>query len=131
MGVFDDVKITWQGRTYVIPANQVLGAIARVEEVISLRDLVEATNGRDMQFARTSQAFGAVLRYAGATVDDDEVYAGMLSGGDAVAASLAALNLLLALMLPPTIVGGDEQPKESVRGNRGAPTSSAKSTKRR
>ena len=36
MGVFDDYPIAWNGKNYVIPAGAMLGAIARIEDVVNL-----------------------------------------------------------------------------------------------
>ena len=65
MGAFDDVTLNWGGRDYTIPANRMMGAIARIEDVVTLVEL-NAYFGRDaVPLGKISMAFGAVLRYAG------------------------------------------------------------------
>ena len=37
--MFEPVTLKWRGDEYVIPPNQMLGAIARIEEYISLDEI--------------------------------------------------------------------------------------------
>jgi hypothetical protein len=114
MGVFDDIHLNWQGSDYVIPANKVMGAIARIEDVITLTEIYEASQQRSVKFSRVSSAYAAVLRFAGATVTDEEVYAGMFAGQSAAAAVRDALTGLLSMMIPPSAKAVE---KEAPRGN--------------
>lgn len=114
MGVFDDIHLNWQGRDYVIPANKVMGAIARIEDVITLTEIYEASQQRSVKFSRVSSAYATVLRFAGATVTDEEVYAGMFDGQSAAAAVRDALTGLLSMMIPPS---AKTIQKEAPRGN--------------
>jgi hypothetical protein len=112
MGLFDDVRLEWCGRQLVIPANKVLGAIARVEEVVTLQELIDHGGRGSVPVAKVSMAYGAVLRYAGAEVSDEDVYAGMFGEGAAqVAESVAAL---LMLLVPP---GVGDKAKDAPPGN--------------
>ena len=70
MSLFEPVTLTWKGQEYVVKPDQVMYLIAIVEDKITLRQL----SSGDVPFSRTAQAFGAALRYAGAKVNDDEVY---------------------------------------------------------
>lgn len=97
--VFEDIRLAWDGQPVVIPANRVLGAIARVEDVITFGELAEAARSNRYSVARLSRAFGAVLRYAGVEVGDDEVYAGVFSGKTHNVA--ASISVLLQMMIPP------------------------------
>lgn len=96
---FDDIRLAWNGRTYVIPANRVMGALARVEDSITFGELHAHTQRNSVPVAKLSQAFGSVLRYAGANVEDDEIYAGMFqeAGRETV---MAAFRVLMEMMLP-------------------------------
>lgn len=114
MGVFDDIRLNWQGTDYVIPANKVMGAIARIEDVITLTEIYEASQQRSVKFSRVASAYGAVLRHAGADVTDEAIYAGMFDGGNAAAAVRDALTGLLNMMIPPTAKSAQ---KEAPRGN--------------
>lgn len=114
MGIFEDIRLNWQGVDYVVPSNKVMGAIARIEDVITLTEIYEASQHRSVKFSRVASAYAAVLRYAGATVTDEEVYAGMFAGQSAAAAVRDALTGLLGMMIPPS---AKIEQKESPRGN--------------
>lgn len=99
---FDDARFTWKGQTFVIPANAILGAIARVEDVFTFHELLAYSGRQTAPIGKLAEAFGAVLRYAGANVTNDEVYEGMfgsLAEGQGGAAQTAIRTL--ALMMVP------------------------------
>lgn len=101
MGSFDDFKVSWAGKDYVIPAKRRMQAIAAVEDFVTLSDLC---NGKP-RFAKLAQAYAALLRQAGARLEDDEVYLGMFGPREEDSESsdaTAALIGLLSLMLPPS-----------------------------
>ncbi len=103
MSAFADQTLSWAGKKYQIPARKMLGAIARVEEVITLRELCEALSKRDFPLARISQAYGAVLRYAGADLDDEVIYEGMFSDPSAQVGAMLAIQGLMEMMIPPSV----------------------------
>lgn len=96
MGIFEPVTLTWQGDEYTVPADRVLGLIASVEEHITLADLGRASSPK---LAQLSYAYAAALRYAGAKVTADEVYAACFR--DAASTIQALITALLMLMIPP------------------------------
>lgn len=98
---FDDVVFDWHGKEYRIPANRMLGAIARVEDVITMGQLGQHTQRGTPPVSKVAQAYGAVLRYAGVRVTDDEVYCGMFANGDLNNAVTDAVNSLFHIMMPP------------------------------
>lgn len=103
--VFEDIRLAWDGAEYVIPADRVLGAIARIEKHLTLKELHENAAGRDtLPLALISMAYGGVLRYAGAKVSDDQVYLGIFGAGGVAArdAVNAAVQGLLTMMIPPS-----------------------------
>jgi len=102
MKVFDDVTFEWDGKPYTIPANKLLGAIARVENVVTIGELLETQTTRGtVKMAVLARAFGELLRYAGCKVTDDEVYLGMFGGNSG--AAQAALMAVIGLMVPPSV----------------------------
>lgn len=103
MKLFDDIKLEWAGKAYIIPANKVLGAIARIEEIVSIRELAACARESTLPVAKLSMAYGSVLRYAGAEVDDEDVYAGIFSGGDHAHQVATAVGGLLAMMIPNSL----------------------------
>jgi hypothetical protein len=108
MKVFEDVTLAWKGQEFKIESTKVMGAIAKIEEVITLKELGEYANKGDAPMAKLAMAFGSVLRYAGARVSDDEVYAGMFSG-ESGASVMASLSNLLAMMIPPSALQTKKQ----------------------
>lgn len=127
MNRFDDIKLAWDGRTYTIPSRAVMGAIARVEDVVTLEELRQYTQRRAVPLAKISMAYGAVLRYAGADVDDEAVYASMFSDGGADRAMDAVLGLL-RLMLPND-PGLEDRVREAAAQGNSRPTAAASSRK--
>lgn len=99
--IFEDVRLTWQGREYVVPANDVLRAIAKVEDVITLSELHRHAQNNTMPISKLAMAFGTVLRHAGARVGDDDVYAAMFEGAKMQGRVVEAIRVLLHMMLPP------------------------------
>lgn len=100
--IFEPVTLTWKNVEYVIPPNRVLRAIAIIEDVIPMQELIANGEKGTAPIAKIACAFGAVLRYAGAKVTDDEVYAGMFvdAGSSAIP---AAINNLMMMMIPRNV----------------------------
>jgi hypothetical protein len=114
MAVFQEVKLGWGGKDFIIPPYRVLGAIAEIEQIITLPEVAAYSQRGTAPLAKLAQAFGAALRYAGAKVGDDEVYAGMLGAGDGQTAAVASVTTLLQMMMPP----GAMMEKATPQGNR-------------
>lgn len=104
MGVFKDISLEWRGEPFVIPAKRVMRAIAIVEREMTLSDLVEQRNTGRIRLTQVAAAFGHLLRFAGAKVEDEEVYEGMFGAGEQRASVLDALDTLLTLVIPPSAV---------------------------
>lgn len=98
--IFKPVTLSWKGAEYEVAADKVMMLIAQIEDVITLPELL---NPKGRPLAKISMAFGAALRYAGAKVRDDEIYASMFAAGSSDAAA-AAVSGLLSMMLPPSTV---------------------------
>ena len=103
MAIFDPVTLVWKGEEHVVAADKIMGLIARIEEVVTLPEIHAASQKNGLPLGRLAMAYGSALRYAGARVDDDEVYASFF-GGDPGAIP-AALTALLAMMVPPQRAG--------------------------
>jgi hypothetical protein len=115
--IFKAVEFDWHDKTFTVPADHVLGAIAIVEEHFTFQDLANAMETKKLSLTRLARCYGDVLRYAGATVTDDEVYAGMFVG-DMALKIRQATDMLLAMMIPPSVLAAAE---ETTRGNARAP----------
>jgi hypothetical protein len=134
MGAFDAVTLAWAGSEYVIPSNRVMGAIARIEDVVTLEELGRYGERGTMPIAKLAMAYGAVLRYAGARVEDEDVFTGMFSDGQKQSDIVTAMMSLLGMMLPPhALQSGDDPPAAnppSRQAGQAAAASSRKPTRR-
>ena len=102
MGIFSDVRLEWGDQDFTIPAERVLGAIAVVEDVITLGDLAGNSRGR-LPLAKISMAYGALIRYAGGKVSDEEIYTACFGErGKAIQKRASEMVFSLqVLMIPP------------------------------
>lgn len=110
-----------------------MGAIARIEDVLTLKEIHDAASMRGtVKLARVASAYGAVLRYAGAKVTDEEIYSGMFGGEGAGQQRITeSLTTLLAMMIPPSRTPVTQSGNGSRRESSAARPSSSKRTKSR
>ena len=102
--IFEPVNLgKWKDREYIVPADDVLKCIAKVEAVVSLMELGAMRLSGNLQIAKLAQGLAAALRHAGATVTDEELYNEIFKErGRALAArAWATLSALEMLMVPP------------------------------
>jgi len=99
-GVFTDIELEWGGRVWTIKAHRVMGALARIEQHITLAELQDYSQRGTAPLVRLSMAYGDALRYAGARVSDDDIYEQALNGGDAQDTVMQAVMMLMQMMLP-------------------------------
>lgn len=119
MGIFTDKRFAWDGVDYVIPARSVLEAIARVEEHVTLAELLAFGTRKTIPAARLARAYGELIRFAGGEVTDEEVYDGMFAAmvgsPDHAGAIVTACAGLIQLLVPkkkgtPVLAPGEEAP---------------------
>jgi len=130
---FEDVKLSWSGKDYVLPADAMLRTIAQVEDIMPLGSLYQAMFRKTLPIAKLSMCYGIMLRAAGVEVSDDEVYEGLFedAGRSMQAKAMQAIALLQALMIPPAALRKEEdKPAKGVRatGSRAASSPSASSS---
>lgn len=135
MGVFRDLELEWDGNTYLIKSSKIMGAISRIEEIITLSELQMYAQRKTAPIAKLAMAFGSVLRYAGADVADEEIYAKAVtqSAGSDDGVMLAVMSVM-QIMIPPDAkqtdsAGGIEKNSEATAGRKEA--LSKQPTKRR
>lgn len=116
MGLFDGVSFRWDGKTVTIPPDRLLGALARLEEVVPLGEL--AAMGHRARHGKVSEAFAAVLRFAGIEADAETVFARTLLDGEARAEAHGAITALIQSAQPPQRQRGGhgEAPKANPLG---------------
>lgn len=109
MSLFKPVTLTWRGQEYTVPADQVMMMIAKVEDILTLPELM---NPKGRPLAKISMAYGVALRHAGAKASDEEIYGAMFTAGEQAAASASAVQGLLMMMVPPSAVESKHQEKK-------------------
>jgi len=107
---FEDVKISWAGAEYTVPANRQLLLIASIEDALSsgagksaLQMLMQEGGPST---SRLAMAYGAALRFAGASVSDDEIYLSIMEDMAQKDISVAvkiqsAIMALISIIAPP------------------------------
>ena len=102
-GVFEEVQLSWKGKDYAIAADNVLLAIQKLEDVLTLGELATSMSKGRLPLGKLSAAFGILLRHAGAEVSNEEVYSAMFAdaGKHLQQQAFAAALTLHKLMVPP------------------------------
>lgn len=113
MAIFEKITLIWKGKEYFIPPDQVMRAIAKIEDVISMVQIARCFENRDLPLVKISQAYGAALRHAGARVDDEEIYADLFSSGQLQQRAIAAIQTLQIMMIPPEHLRQDTAGKDA------------------
>ena len=90
------IILEWQDKQYKVKPTETLRLISEVEDIITIGEL---TSGKP-KLARLSIAYGTALRYAGATVKDEEIYNSFYTS-DSAGMAVAATQGLLMLMISP------------------------------
>lgn len=136
MGAFDDVHLEWKGKKLLLRSDRVLGGLARVESVITLPELSLYVSRGTAPPAKLSMAYGALLRYVGQDVTDDEVYLEMFGpetpANDMV---MTAISMLFSMMIPKgaKTPAGSAPPgngKPAAKGSSKGPTKSRSATEK-
>lgn len=131
MSVFEPITLTYDGEDYRIPASRVMGAIARVEEHVTLTEL--ATWGSDrakIRVTKLAAAYGSLLRYAGADITDETAYAYLFADAAGLSGVVTVAQTLMIMMVPPSAlaakpVAAKKKPTSNSSGKRTS-SSSAK-----
>ncbi|KRR16864.1 hypothetical protein [Bradyrhizobium retamae] len=130
---FDDIHLAWQGKTFTIPADRVMGAIKRIEDHLTLAELQRDAGRGTLRLGKMAAAYADVLRYAGAgAVTESDVYAGMF-GEDAEKNVVGAVSMLLGMMIPHNVklAVAKAQGGGPGEGNRRVRRAARRSSKRR
>lgn len=98
MSLFKDVTLVWKGDEYVVPSENVMKLIAKVEDCITLAQL---TSDNGVPPAKLSMAYAVALRHAGCrNVTQEDIYKSLFVNGNAQNIS-DAVGSLIMLMIPP------------------------------
>jgi len=127
MAIFEEIRLSWNGREYKIPPDRVMQAIAKIEDHVTLVELHTYGLNGTAPLAKLSMAYAALLQHAGADVNADDVYASMFVSGEMQKNMIDATQTMLMLMIPPQhlLKKGDESVGKSTA------TGGARSLKKR
>lgn len=106
-----DVTLTWDGREYVIPETNLFRALQKVEDHLTLYEIVTHSARGSVPMAKLAGAYCALLRHAGARVQEMDVFR-VVQRDPNQAAELT--QCLLMMLAPPDeldITGGEEEGK--------------------
>lgn len=102
MSKLNDMELEWNGQKYDIPASGVLVTIAKVEDIVTMSELMQYASRGTAPLAKIALAYTTILVSAGCPVSGDEVYSTMFAS-DGPKRAIDAIQGLLTLMLPPDI----------------------------
>jgi hypothetical protein len=105
------IKLTWRGKAFEIPREKTMRARLIIESAYPLQKLAEHMRTGTPHLAQLSVAYGELLRFAGAKVEDDDVYDGMFAGKESLAS--VAAECLFNIMIPESVRAGGEEPREA------------------
>jgi hypothetical protein len=105
----DTITLTWNDRKFFIPRDKVMRARQVIENEYSLKELATHVQEGNPHLVRLSVAYGSLLRFAGAQVDDEDVYDGMFAEGKELGA--IAADALLQILLPKSMRAGEDGPR--------------------
>ena len=115
---FEPVTISWQGKSYTVPAERQLMLIARIEDALSGETGEQATTilfrKEGPPHSRLAAAFGAALRFAGGDASDDAIYLSIhediaAAAPDRVAEKINLMVLMLLSIISPPIAAKFKQ----------------------
>lgn len=106
-----DVTLTWDGCEYIIPETSLFRALEKVENHLTLHEIVTHSARGSVPMAKLSGAYCELLRHAGARVKEMDVYRVVQS--DPVKSSELTQCLLMMLSPPEDldITGGEDEGK--------------------
>ena len=98
--MFRELELTFNGVIYRVKPTMDL--IRRLEVAgFSPFDLARRVHRQDQCFAVYASFLGEILRYAGANVTDDQIYA-QLTSGQSMADLLVQVGRIVSAILPPS-----------------------------
>ena len=109
--MFEPVLLKWEGREYTVPADQVMGLIDTVEDVVTLDELYKMQSEGKIKRMQVSKAYAAAINYGiRASESDDKqvkaetIYESLYAKGEAMINTVATIGGLMAMLLPPDLL---------------------------
>lgn len=116
--MFEPIVLMWRDVKKTIPANNVMKAIATIEDVVTLFELQQMFAKEAPKLSSLVSAYGALLRFAGFTVTDEQVWTDVFSSGEiGMTKLMEALSAILLMMRPKKLsVSSVADAKKKSRG---------------
>ena len=118
MNQFEPIQLEWRAVKYVIRPDQILQAMRLLEYMdpaVTMSDMARWYSRQQIPKATLAEAYATLLRFAGATVSNDEVFHDYLGGSNAAvlyARSMDVMNTLFRMMVPPEALVEEEGKKD-------------------
>lgn len=128
MSRFEEIVISFDGADYKVAPNKVMGLIETVESIITIEEINSMLRANTIKRAQVSRAYSSALIYAGAKVNQEDVYDSLFSG-EMLKNTVDIMVGLLAMMIPPEHLRSKTNPKPKAQ-KVAASKSSVKRTKR-
>jgi hypothetical protein len=97
MFIYPEVSIEWAGVEYQTKAT--FKIINKIEQTVSLAGLVNRVQQADVPLSHLSTVYGHLLRGAGVSVSDEEIYAAMFGANEKSELSQSQIIALAASAL--------------------------------
>lgn len=107
-----DLVVKFRGEEFRVPGHKVFPLAEQIEDIATLSEI--AGWGKNPKLVKMARCFGCILRYAGASVSDQEVHSEMMAqikkGGDQGAELVAAqaMAALVAILMDGAPEGDGE-----------------------
>lgn len=131
--MFQDLPISWKGKEYMVRAQQMMRALASVEQHLTAHELHAFSVRGTVPVARIASAYSALLRVAGCVVTPEEVYFDYLRNLDSDRMQEAVLTLLMMFTPPDDLIADFKKDKGALPENpsKAVVNSSSKRSSRR
>jgi hypothetical protein len=111
--MFEDLRLRWDGRDYVIPRDQITMAAAVVENTCTLDELCGFLARQAVPYAKVSCIYADLLRFAGKSdVSANDVFARMFEAGGAMQRDAAVVVQYIVERMLPKGLAFPEAPSE-------------------
>ena len=116
MNIFDDIHISWNGKKHIIKGDDnIMMLLAKLEDVITAKELFGYLQKKDVPLAKVSQAFSIVLQFVGQEVSPAEIYKVCLFDMEQTGKISGLALALTTMMIPNTEPQAETAPKKGKR----------------
>lgn len=111
--IWSDITLEWDGKEYTVRPTMELINILEQGEGRSLSQMFIRLNRQDLPSSAACELIAKVLRYAGANVTAEEVFAA--TGGGLNRTAIVMVMQILAALMPPVDIPGTAGTKKKTK----------------